>query len=289
MANQIFGGEFPPRMVKATRNDLIEKMKEMVPYYTPEWRFTPEDPDPGTALFLLFADMFIDNVDRFNRIPLKHRVEFLNLLNLSMLDAKPARSYVTFFLSSGAGVGQYLPAGTQVAALAEDGGEDIPFATDSPLWVTPAQLVNLVVTQSAGDRIIDQSAFVRAESGGAALALFDQVHGENVQEHSLVLGHADLLLLHSPARVEIELQDSTARYRESEYAAKLANPAYVEWQYSTDDGWQAFDTVQATGNRILLEKKPIGHDHAADGNGAGNSPDPLPRVGRTTRGTVSKR
>ncbi len=61
----------PPLIDPRDIHDLIKRMKDMFPFYTPEWRFTPGDPDPGSALFLIFADMYKENIKRLNRVPLK--------------------------------------------------------------------------------------------------------------------------------------------------------------------------------------------------------------------------
>src|SRR5258708_3044824 len=131
------GGEFmlPPMIDTRDMQALMQKMRDMVPYYTPEWRFTPEDPDPGTALFSIFAEMFMENIKRLNRTPVKNFIAFLNLLDVSILTAKPASTYVTFNLSLGAQESVYIPAGTQVIGKSTDGSEDLIFETEKSMLV----------------------------------------------------------------------------------------------------------------------------------------------------------
>lgn len=77
----------PPIIDSRDLNALIQKMQEMYPYYTPEWRFSPEDPDPGTALFMIFARMFQETIKRFNRVPTKNYMAFLICLSYRFFPA----------------------------------------------------------------------------------------------------------------------------------------------------------------------------------------------------------
>src|SRR5690606_4225905 len=95
---------------------LIERMKRLAPYYTPEWRFRPEDPDPGTALFLLFAKLLEGNIRRLNQVPHKSLLTFLNQFGAALLPARPALAQVVFELAEGADEPVYIEPGTQLSA-----------------------------------------------------------------------------------------------------------------------------------------------------------------------------
>src|SRR5690554_431747 len=131
----------PPLIDSRDMSALIQQMKEMAPYYTPEWRFTLEDPDPGSALFLLFADLFMGNINRLNQVPMKNFIAFMNRFDVSLLTAKPASAYLTFTLSEGSRDAVLIPKGTQVSAQPDDGSEDeIIFETEKVVMITPAVL-----------------------------------------------------------------------------------------------------------------------------------------------------
>lgn len=53
------------------KEKLLEQMKKLAGAYTPEWRMDTERPDLGTALAIIYADMFSGTVRRFNRLPEK--------------------------------------------------------------------------------------------------------------------------------------------------------------------------------------------------------------------------
>lgn len=71
----------PPLDPRDTRA-IIQELKEMLPFYTPEWRFSPEDPDAGTALFLIFTRMFDGTIKRFNQVPRRNLAAFLNMMDI---------------------------------------------------------------------------------------------------------------------------------------------------------------------------------------------------------------
>ena len=80
---------------------VIEQIRQKAASYTPEWRFDVENPDIGTALAMVYADLFSDALKHMNRVALKNEIAFFNCLGASLLPALPARGYVRFSLSSG--------------------------------------------------------------------------------------------------------------------------------------------------------------------------------------------
>lgn len=251
----------PPAIDTRDFNALIRQMKEMAPYYTPEWRFTPDEPDPGAALFLIFARMFQENIKCFNKVPLKNLIAFINMFDVSTMSRKPARAYVTFKLSTGAREPVIIPAGTQVSAAAPDGGAPVVFETERIMLATPALLVDAYNVSTWQDKILRIPAQCledprRADKPG--FRLFDFSGTGNLQDHSLLIGDVDLFNVKDTALVRLEIGNSLRQFRESEACEKLADPDCVEWSYGGDDGWHSFDEVSAEGNRLLLKKtRPV--------------------------------
>lgn len=240
-----------PRDMKA----LIKQMEKMVPYYTPEWRFAPEDPEPGSALFLIFAEMFQEIIKRFNRLPIKNMTAFINMFGFPILPARPARAYVVFKLSMGAGEPVFISAGTQVAANAP-GGKPVIFETERNMLATPAALVEVFNVSAKQDRISRIPEECLGESKKVEkphFNLFDFT-GANLQEHCMYLGHKSLFNIRGTALFELEFKNSQKRFKESSICEKLANPENVEWLYQGEAGWVAFDEMLAEGNRLTLKK-----------------------------------
>lgn len=249
----------PPQLDTRTKADLIARMRELAPYYTPEWRFTPDDPDPGTALFLLFADMYHENVKRLNRVPSKNLVAFLNMFDVSLLPARPAASYVTFTLNEGTREPVLIRAGTRINAVGPEG--DIPFETERTVLLTPARWHSAYLSSKTHDRIIrvPQSLLTDSQIGKTEpMPLFRLQDAENLQTHALYVAHDALLTVFETAIVEVEIGNSARRFDETGMCTLLTDPALAEWSYSSADGWRAFDKIEARNNRIVLTKSEPG-------------------------------
>ena len=68
-----------------TAADILALIGRKSGSYTPEWRFDPQSPDGGTALAILFSEMFCGTIDRLDRFPDKCSLEFLNMLGVLSL------------------------------------------------------------------------------------------------------------------------------------------------------------------------------------------------------------
>lgn len=253
----------PPVVDSRDLSMLIEQMKEMVPFYTPEWRFSPSEPDPGTALFFIVADMLQETRQRLNRAPLKNFISFLNMLDVTLLPAKPAQTHVTFSLSEGAQRPVYVPKGTLLSAADPNGEDEIGFETTQGLYVTPAQVTALYNGSSAQDRIVRLREKLGANTGrdGAAsedwttpVPLFHVREGDDLQEHALYIRHDLLLDIRHPAVVRLELNHTLSRFKEPMLCETLTDRETVEWSYWDGDGWRRFDRVTRSHNVIALRK-----------------------------------
>src|SRR5690606_31604783 len=95
---------------------LTEQVKRLAKFYTPEWRFNPDDPDPGTALTLMLTHLLDGNIRRLNQVPYKSFLAFLNTFHVQLAPAKPAVAQVTFTLDEDAPESVYVTEGTQLSA-----------------------------------------------------------------------------------------------------------------------------------------------------------------------------
>lgn len=254
-----------PLLDKREFEALVKQIQEMHPYYTPDWRFSPESPDPGTALLLIFAQQFAETIARFNKVPLKNYLAFLNMLQVSNSSAQTAEAYVTFKLSEGTREPVLIPVGTQVAAETAGGGP-VVFETVADMLATPALLVDAYHINPVRDQIGQVAGdFLHniAHNQAAPVALFDLPEKENLQAHRFYLGHASLFNIQGTALVELQFINTTERFQEKLTAEKLADRDRVEWLYLTGDRpeaneWVLFDEVAVESNRLILKKtKPL--------------------------------
>lgn len=254
-------GRRAPALDDRDLDALVAQMEAMVPHYTPEWRFSPDDPDAGTALFFLAAQMLGDNVKRLNQAPLNNFIAFLDMLRVKLQPARPARTNVVFQLNVGAQESVYIPGGTQLTADVDDGGEEVPFETEEALLVTPAKLTDLFNVHPERDAIVH--AATEYETGLAAgtlgeLPLYD-VTGTNTQEHAFYIRHDELFWMERPAIVTLKVHNADRRYLENDIASLLARDGVFEWAYSGKSGeWVPFERVNAFGSEIALRKMSMG-------------------------------
>lgn len=92
---------------------LRDELVRRIPVYTPEW--TDHNPsDPGITLLELFAFLGETLLFRFNQIPEATRLEFLNLLQVPLRPAQPARAMLALEPTAKAEV--RVPIGTAATA-----------------------------------------------------------------------------------------------------------------------------------------------------------------------------
>lgn len=254
------GGVRSPTIDGRDLNALIEQMRAMVPHYTPEWRFSPDDPDAGTALFYLVAEMLGENIKRLNRVPLNNFIAFLDMLQVKIQPARPAHTHVVFSLNEGVREPVYVPGGTLLTAVPNDGGDDLPFETSSALLITPARIMELYNVNPERDRIVLQS-----ENYDELLALgtapevpLYSVEGDNLQEHVFYIRNDDLFQLDHPAKLTLKWHNANRRYVEGELAAIFSRADWLEWSYSRGSEWIPFEKVTVRGQEITLRKLSLG-------------------------------
>ena len=134
--------------------DIIQSIAAAAANYTPEWNFSLEDPDIGSALAYVYADMTEDTAGQLERLKYKNRLAFFNSLGTKQCGASPARGFAVLSLVQGAPGGTEVDAYTAMTAEASETGEGtVQFETVEDLYVTPAQPVCLYLTDGHKDGI----------------------------------------------------------------------------------------------------------------------------------------
>jgi predicted phage baseplate assembly protein len=131
--------DFLPKLPKSnlddrTFQDLVDECLLRIPRYCPEWtNYNPSD--PGITLVELFAWLTDQMLLRFNQVPRRNYVTFLELLGIRLQAATPAQTDVTFYLTTNLGEPYTIPAGAEVATLRTETEEAIVFSTDRPVTI----------------------------------------------------------------------------------------------------------------------------------------------------------
>jgi predicted phage baseplate assembly protein len=131
--------DFLPKLPKSnlddrTFQDLVDECLLRIPRYCPEWtNYNPSD--PGITLVELFAWLTDQMLLRFNQVPRRNYVAFLELLGIRLQAATPAQTDVTFYLTTNLGEPYTIPAGAEVATLRTETEEAIVFSTDRSVTI----------------------------------------------------------------------------------------------------------------------------------------------------------
>ncbi|MEC4806331.1 MAG: putative baseplate assembly protein [Jaaginema sp. PMC 1079.18] len=125
-----------PDLDDRTFQELVNECLLRIPRYCPEWtNYNPSD--PGITLVELFAWLTDQMLLRFNQVPVRNYITFLELLGVNRAAPTPAQSQVTFYLSTSSRElpenARTIPAGTEVATERTETEEAVIFATDAPL------------------------------------------------------------------------------------------------------------------------------------------------------------
>ncbi len=134
-----------PKIIdQKTTDKLLDRIKTLANSYTPDWHPDMKNPDFGSALALIFRDMYIEQIDRVNRTADKQRRDLVNLLDPSPIRPTSSKGFVSFLLNESALQGQFIDSGFQ---LLSENGEDseIYFETAKPLYISDARIVKSFV------------------------------------------------------------------------------------------------------------------------------------------------
>ena len=140
--------EFLPKLPSSnlddrTFDDLVDECILRIPRYCPEW--TDHNlSDPGITLIELFAWLTDQMLLRFNQVPRKNYVAFLELLGIRLQPPAPARTELSFYLSSDLPETYTIPEGIEVSTVRTETTEAITFSTNFPLIIAKPRLQHVL-------------------------------------------------------------------------------------------------------------------------------------------------
>lgn len=240
-----------PEIDRRSGEDILRAIADLARSYTPEWRFDPSDPDLGTALAMIYAELFSQTLKRFNRVPEKNLAAFFSGIDARLLPALPAEGYVCFDLAGEVEGGAEVRAGTPLLADAANEPGSTVFETTDDILVTAAR-PECIYTVCGGADAIVRSWDRRAGEEWEPFYLFDW-RGENLQRHVLCLGHEGVLEVSGGAGLAVELTPGHQRELPRAVGEALTDNARAVWEYSCGGSWQPFASCTLDGNRVLLE------------------------------------
>ncbi|AGY58996.1 putative baseplate assembly protein [Gloeobacter kilaueensis] len=178
--------DFLPKLPKSnlddrTFEDLVSECLLRIPRYCPEWTDYNLS-DPGITLIELFAWLTDQMLLRFNQVPRRNYVAFLELLGIRLQPPAPASTDITFYLSNSLPDVYRIPAGAEVATERTQTQEAIVFTTDRPLLIGRPYLTHFLTSQTTDetpqalrDRVTDLwTRQPNGHWGGSEQPIFDE-------------------------------------------------------------------------------------------------------------------
>ena len=142
-----------PQMEKMSKKDIIDYMRKCAKQYVPEWRYDKNQPDAGTALVSIFADMMYDNFKKFNLSVAGDLFSFFDGINAKLLPASPAEGFVVFGMPEGLLSEAEVPVGTRLLAEGEE--EQLVFETQEEVLVCPLDIQKIFLAAPKEDAIYE--------------------------------------------------------------------------------------------------------------------------------------
>ncbi|MEM6613162.1 MAG: putative baseplate assembly protein [Cyanobacteria bacterium P01_C01_bin.72] len=160
--------------------DLLQECILRIPRYCPEWtNYNPSD--PGITLIELFAWLTDQMLMRFNQVPRRNYITFLEMLGMRLQPPSPAQTKLTFYLVSDLPQSYTIPRGIEVATQQGNNQPAVVFSTDEPLVIGQPRIDRLLSANTAEanpqvlrDRLTNFWTLQEGEWSGSQLALFDE-------------------------------------------------------------------------------------------------------------------
>ncbi len=242
-----------PAMDARRPEDIMKAIEQKARIYTPEWNYEPGVMDGGAALAMLFSQMFSETTERLNRVPYKHYIEFLNILEVSARSMTPATGMAIFELSEGNDKRVVVKNGTQMYCdlTQEQAGNDdsrVIFETAGEFYATPAKLIGIYSVNPKKD-IIEKLDLEQSPA-----RFFDPSEDRNMQRHFFAISSSDTLLLRNPADITLRLENTSLGYLNEEYISQFADPSFAQWFYYDGSRQIPFKKVFTKDGRLHLIK-----------------------------------
>jgi len=218
-------------------DDLLEEVRTLMPRYAPE-QTDLTDSQPAILIAKLFCWMTDLTLYRVNRIPERAYVKFLELIDVTPKPASPARTELSFTPARQDVPDIVVPAGTQVAAAADEDGP-ILFETLEPLSVVATPLVEVQVYDGFGYQI----ATTRARAEGQTIDPFGPLARDG---SALLLGFqptADFTAQDISLLIRLPRNERPPTPLSCNVAIDPL-PADLVWEVRNATGWEPISTIR---------------------------------------------
>lgn len=239
-----------PYIDKRSKEEIINYIRDIAPYYAKDWRFDLEDMDMGSVLALIFTEMFHETIERINKVPYKNFLTFLNSINAKLYSSVPAKGYITLNLVDGIHEGIIVKKGEKLSAQG-DNSERIIFEISENVYVTPAKIKSIYSSSFKKDAIVN---LYNKESmtDSRNIILFD-TNKDNLQKHEFCINHKEVLNLIGSGKINIYFEFSNKDYSE-ETLNLLCDPKIASWSYLLNNEYKALNNISKINDCIEIYK-----------------------------------
>ena len=265
-----------------TASDIEERIAELSHLYDTGWHFDGENPDIGTTIAKIFAGEMEENISRVNDIMERYHTEFVNMLDISLLPAKPSSGFVVMDVLTDTIDGTGVEKGTKLLSQAD--GKEIIFETDHSLYVTGSQIVSAFLTDGEeatfspllgtyeAPRIFGDGGIVKVtpededsdEEGGVAGDAYTAsiVVSEPELKPFTLFGRRkgigyDALVFYHKFLFDVDNDELYIRFEDSEELVREIKEGRFSFKYVSEDGLENVDNVgiMPDGETFVLKKE----------------------------------
>lgn len=236
-------------MDRRTDKDILNQMMKLAESYTPEWRCDPQNPDTGTALAIIYADMFKGTIRRFNRTTSKNMINFFNCIGAYIQPASASYGYVYFTLSTETFSGG-VQVNKEIPLIAQTDSGTVMFQTTEELLATNSYIENIFLTNGTEDVMTN----VYERGDGIKEADIFNLQNENLQRHEVYIYDRIILNIKHEAKIEIKFitEDKKSESFEREIQ-QLFDEKKITAEYFTDEGFVSLSDICVNEHRIIAK------------------------------------
>ncbi|MEL7355583.1 MAG: putative baseplate assembly protein [Cyanobacteria bacterium J06560_6] len=142
-----------PNLDDRTYRELVDECVLRIPRYCPEWS-NHNPADPGITLIELFSWLTDQMLWRFNQVPWRQYISFLELLGVRLASPIPARTDLTFYLSRAQSTLDFvgpIQAETEVSTERTDNQEAVIFSTERRLEIGTPRICNFLLCEDIAE------------------------------------------------------------------------------------------------------------------------------------------
>lgn len=265
-----------------TAADIEDEILRLADSYETGWHPDLEHPDIGTAIARIFAGQMEENIGRVNDILECYQTEFVNMLDISLLPAKPSSGIVVMQLVADTIEGTGVPKGTKFLS---DGEEACVFETDHSIYVSAAQLVNVFQTDGEehtlvpllGDYEVPQIAGRMTEEDeqgfsveGSRLESFSRIRPFRLfgEEHGI---GEDAVLIYHPYLFDVQSETIFVRFRDNRSLAADICKGRYSFLWLSEEGLREMQDCRLLedGETFALKKEGTSKKVSVDGQSFG--------------------